>query len=205
MNPTTATTRRERPFTVLDAMVLSGATAPACLLARPYVFGSGPGNRDGLIAVFSEAPDDWLEAVDTAAYYLFKMTLPFAAGLSLALFALMLLPPRPPWRRLRRRPGFVAGAAAALTVAIGTLLLGPFRLMPHLLGVTLEVDGVLMIWSVIALHPIGPAVAVSWSTLALTGRWRPSPTWADRLGRLLGVYWLIEIPFGHYWNVSNWI
>jgi hypothetical protein len=32
----------------------------------------------------------------------------------------------------------------------------------------------------------GAAVFWCWLTMALSGRWRPEPTWVDRLCRLLG-------------------
>ena len=33
-------------------------------------------------------------------------------------------------------------------------------------------------------------MAGSWLTLSLNRRWRPEPTWLDRLGRALGLYWI---------------
>jgi len=38
---------------------------------------------------------------------------------------------------------------------------------------------------------IGLAVATAWLTLALTQGWHPEPAWSDRLGRILGVCWII--------------
>jgi hypothetical protein len=38
--------------------------------------------------------------------------------------------------------------------------------------------------------PCGWTVAAIWLLLALSGRWRPEPSWIDRLGRLLGVVWI---------------
>ena len=35
------------------------------------------------------------------------------------------------------------------------------------------------------------AVVVTWLTLAIAGRWHPQHAWDDRLGRFLGVVWLI--------------
>jgi hypothetical protein len=39
--------------------------------------------------------------------------------------------------------------------------------------------------------PCGPAVAAVWLVLALSGRWRPERSWIDRLGRFLGVTWIV--------------
>jgi hypothetical protein len=38
--------------------------------------------------------------------------------------------------------------------------------------------------------PLAAAVAGIWSLLICDRRWRPEPTWIDRLGRCLGIYWL---------------
>jgi hypothetical protein len=35
------------------------------------------------------------------------------------------------------------------------------------------------------------AVAATWLTLAIVGRWRPERAWDDRLGRSLGVVWIV--------------
>ncbi len=37
-------------------------------------------------------------------------------------------------------------------------------------------------------------VAIAWITLAIVGRWRPDRGWDDRLGRLVGCFWLIYGP-----------
>ncbi|MFI5459156.1 MAG: hypothetical protein ACHRXM_27320 [Isosphaerales bacterium] len=34
------------------------------------------------------------------------------------------------------------------------------------------------------------AVFGGWSALALSGRWRPEPSWIDVAGRITGVVWL---------------
>ncbi|MFO0955968.1 MAG: hypothetical protein U0800_00720 [Isosphaeraceae bacterium] len=38
--------------------------------------------------------------------------------------------------------------------------------------------------------PCGLTVAAVWLVLALSGRWRPEPSWIDRLGRLVGAAWI---------------
>jgi hypothetical protein len=35
-----------------------------------------------------------------------------------------------------------------------------------------------------------PGVIVCWVTLALAGHWKPQPNWLDRLGRIVGSYWV---------------
>jgi hypothetical protein len=38
----------------------------------------------------------------------------------------------------------------------------------------------------------GLAVSAVWLVLIVQGYWRPVPEWIDRLGRLLGVLWVIS-------------
>ena len=42
--------------------------------------------------------------------------------------------------------------------------------------------------------PCQLSVAAAWVSLALSGRWRSEPSWIDRTGRVLGVYFLASIP-----------
>jgi hypothetical protein len=39
----------------------------------------------------------------------------------------------------------------------------------------------------------GTAVASSWITLLIGGRWRADPRWIDRLGRFLGASWMMSV------------
>jgi hypothetical protein len=55
----------------------------------------------------------------------------------------------------------------------------------------------------------GFAVIGSWATLFLGGHWRAEPTWIDRVGRLLGAYWIsaIFLPMWVYtvcWTCEFW-
>jgi hypothetical protein len=38
--------------------------------------------------------------------------------------------------------------------------------------------------------PLAAAVAATWLLLVLDRRWKPEPSWIDRLGRLVALYWL---------------
>jgi hypothetical protein len=38
---------------------------------------------------------------------------------------------------------------------------------------------------------VAVAVAMSWIVLAIVGRWHPERAWDDRLGRALGVVWML--------------
>ena len=43
------------------------------------------------------------------------------------------------------------------------------------------------------LVPVAPGLTVlgAWMALIVGGRWRSDPSWVDRLGRFLGVFWVL--------------
>jgi predicted transporter len=54
-------------------------------------------------------------------------------------------------------------------------------------------------------HPFAATVVATWSMMALDRRWRPEPSWIDRTGRLIGIYWItagVGIPALNIWQ--NW-
>jgi hypothetical protein len=107
---------------------------------------------------------------------------------------------RPADRRRMRRgaPGLIVHLAVAIVIGLGFV---------EWLGTGLAFQG---IWA----QPFGMslrrclcsillgglatsvsiAIAASWVTLVVVGRWRPEPSWDDRIGRLLAVAWLILGP-----------
>ena len=51
---------------------------------------------------------------------------------------------------------------------------------------------------------IGCAVTVAWFIQAVSGRWQSEPSWIDRMGRILGVFWVSAIPFaGFSFHISR--
>ena len=38
---------------------------------------------------------------------------------------------------------------------------------------------------------MGGGITAAWLAMIVSGRWRPAPTWPDRLGRALGAAWLL--------------
>jgi hypothetical protein len=122
--------------------------------------------------------------------------LPCLAAWTAAFLVVRLLGCRPRWRRLVLQPGFVAGVAALAVLAIESLLLiGSAKLDGRFgwsspAGVSQFVaNGIILL-----AHHAGWAVAVSWFTLVLIGRWRPEPSWVDRCGRALGCVWVVIGP-----------
>lgn len=98
-------------------------------------------------------------------------------GLTLAQPLIRLRHPRPPLRAFSRQSGFVA----CMTVIVATLVIvdlgwfGKIRLSAlKMLGVSL-----VLLWPILQLPP-----------------WRAEPSWVDRLGRAVGVGWIIVVASG---------
>ena len=109
------------------------------------------------------------------------------SGLTLviALLPLRLLPPRPPMRRVRRQPGFIASVTSAFYLADLVVSFSFMRLArPSPWGVF----GYLY-W--IATPTVGSVILLGWFVLAVSGRWQAERSWIDRFGRALGIGWII--------------
>jgi len=120
---------------------------------------------------------------------------PFLLAWTLTVLVLRFRRPRPPRRVLMRQPGFVAGCAVTLATALTfwPLLVGLLAGIP-----TVDIRTRLpsRFWAELgtgdgAAEAIGLAVVTAWLTLILTRGWHPEPTWIDRLGRILGVCWIV--------------
>ena len=107
-------------------------------------------------------------------------------------FLLFLLPaflivrlkrPRAALRSVVCQPGF---AACAAPVAVFFAIL-PFALftISGLAGQVIEIAYQVLI--------IG-AAPLAWVILIATRKWNPEPSWIDRLGRILGVLWMVCLP-----------
>jgi hypothetical protein len=178
----TATARRR--FTVLDGMVLVAATAFGCG-ADAWLGGFiedqwGQATPDLLRSFFRERKFDGMAVV------LMLLAGPVAGAWTLALIPLRLARPRPSLRRLARQPGWMASCAFALALVSGSVVVG--LLMAVIEGRSLT----FLLQELSPLVPllVAPAIVAAWLALVLNRRWRPEPSWVDRAGRALGVYWI---------------
>jgi hypothetical protein len=182
-----------RRLTLLDAMILIAATAIGAqsihviwsLLNVSHL--ASPLDNRPFLGVLVRAP----HAISAAV--------PLIAAWTVALPALWICQPCPPFHRLVLQPGMAACTAATLALAISALYrIAEVAAHAVSLGQPLSF-GDRGIWASISLDLIqrpsgvGIAVAAVWSWMILGRRWRPQPTWIDRLGRALGVYWLMMI------------
>jgi hypothetical protein len=165
--------RTLRTLTLVDALALIAATAAALAIARAA--------QPGLQAHHTPAVLQWI-----------YLSSPFGILWMLSIFGLRFLPPRPPLRRLARRPGMVACCVAAVytlwTIAEVGLLAAGGRIPPNF-----------NLWSNLVTNlgfQAGSALPAAWITLAFSGRWRPESSWFDRTSRLIGAYFILM-----FWGV----
>jgi hypothetical protein len=215
---------RSRRFTLLDALALVMATAAGLAATRSLVdikylsdlasveFRAGA--RSGwVVAAFSPSDAARPQGISQATYWSQRLAFwpcPCLAAWTLAVLALAFLPPHPPRRRLLRRPGILAGLAwiasfsavgiaAPPTVFRWSGLLRPFRGEPipplHWRGWWAHT------WFALP-RAAGLAIAISWVSLALSGRWAAARGWPDQVGRLLGWCW---IGLGVLRLLSSWL
>jgi hypothetical protein len=170
-----------RRFTILDGMILVAATA----LGLAFVHATG---LHFTVPTFNTARGPYIALV----LHEVSMLMPFLTTLTLAYFVVGLLPPRPSLKRLARQPGMAACCAATTAIVIQVVWL-----LSVGMGVSDPVGRGWLPLPKFFFQTFGDvvpyAVVGAWLTLALTGRWSPCPNWADRLGRSLGVSWLIGI------------
>jgi hypothetical protein len=96
----------------------------------------------------------------------------------------------PAWRMLRS-PG-LAACAFGLAGAAYVLLMGRMqRLLPYVRGLPVPYRGPVLDEVSQTYLSSGYFVLISWLTLLATGVWRPSPGWDDRIGRFVGLAWVV--------------
>jgi hypothetical protein len=190
-------TPERRRFTLFDVMVLTAATAiglSGIQLGWPrkaapvwvFTWPIAPGRLNGYPS------KTWVLPIFERVAPL----LPCLAAWTGAFLVSRLNGPRPRWRRLVLQPGLVAAVSALSVLTIESILLigsakidGRFGWSSPARVAQFFVNGIVLL-----AHHAGWAVAVSWLTLVLIGRWRPEPSWVDRCGRALGCTWIIVGP-----------
>jgi len=123
------------------------------------------------------------------------MLCPVAWSLSLALWVLRLRQPRPGLPRVFRQPGMAASTAILvyssffMTATLISLFLNYFSSGIFTQHMFIPMNFVMWIL-ILAMSFMGITVFAVWTVLWLIGAWRPEPSWIDRAGRVLGIYWV---------------
>jgi hypothetical protein len=170
----------QRKFRPYDALILIATLAIGMGLTGfylPEMFDNSKADLGG--------PTQWL----LASFALVLACLPIPAALGVGIGVSRLLTPHPSRRRLACQPGFVACLAnsfGVVVIAASLLVISVYK-----------VDEVLrfqlpraMLAKIHLPMIIGPGVICGWALLVIGKRWCPEPSWVDRAGRALGVFWI---------------
>lgn len=164
---------RFRRFTIADAMILVVAGAVAALLGRSIAPSLDEPPPPGFAAIWQYLA--WVQLLGSSA------TVPGMA----AMIAIRLRRPRPSRLRLGFQPGFVACVAVVGSLAPGLAWYAGIRHRPGFQ----RPESFDQVWYCVT-EWTGTAVLGAWIALILARRWRPEPSWIDRAGRALGLYWI---------------
>jgi hypothetical protein len=179
-------------FRLFDAMALVAGFALGLGLLRglsPNQFllqydPVGPMSRDWGRPWTSREWVFWaLQTTQNRFYYL----MPLLATLSVTVLIICQRPPRPRLARLMRQPGIVAMVAASTMPGVWAPILANLESRKGLDLTSTQYLYMNMTTSV------ATAVASVWITLLIGGRWRADPGWCDRLGRVLGIFWIVPL------------
>jgi hypothetical protein len=189
---------RVRRMTLVDAMVLVAAAAVGFAVVQvvfKVLVGGSPWVPENLF-VFSAQGWTAFDVV-VRATDLLALILPIVAAWTVSVPVLRLRKPRRRWRQVASEPGTVA-CLAALAATIWSALASAFALaldfsLPRgQQAPTIDWFYWLRRWVINRVFvDIGLAVTITWMILAASGRWRRAGDWLDRLGRVLGIAWLI--------------
>jgi drug/metabolite transporter (DMT)-like permease len=160
--------RSVRRLTLADSLILIAAVAVGLAIAR--------------IAQTAYRSDDSPSLIVMGLMSIYWASL----MVMVSLIPMRLMNPRPPWRRVRRQPGFIACAAVAFGVVHRALYFGVIRFWQPAFWANYNV------LSLIASPTIGWIIISAWFVLAVSGPWRPEPSWIDRSGRVLAIAWIVR-------------
>lgn len=187
-----------RNFRLLDAIALTAATAAAFGWIRAIDRQTQGGLSQDLweflrgfqVEGWQDAGRLFLhrEAIGWVLTLFAHLTMPFVTTWTLTLLPLLLLGPRQAWRRRMSRPGSIATYTIITTttyIGLPTILtsLAGLRTAPELLDLEFMENDILI-------HN-GLAILATWITLSVIRRWNAEPSWIDRFGRVLGIYWVV--------------
>jgi hypothetical protein len=187
---------KTRPFGLVDAMILVVAVAAGLLV-----------NRVDLLTLYFASRWSNSDAYYRIEYALW-LVLPHVVSMTVALVAMRIRQPRPPFRRLARQPGAVACMVASATLLLIACWIISAAATNRVIEFSQSVTRLpgrgghgtggalgrpfsgrtLTVYA----DRVGFAVAGAWLSLLLAGSWRPEPTWIDRFGRAIAWLWFIS-------------
>lgn len=190
----------QRRFQIVDVMILVAATAMGWggMLAISRAAKRSPYDWFGVLV--GQEPWHDLLADSGKITVLALLTMPLVGMVTLALLPIRLLGTRPRFRRPARQPGLMASCAAGLAMAlIGLQMVGMLLAAVAFADddVSWEEIAAISAWLLeeeMVTHVTwcgGFAVLVSWTILVIGRQWRVERSWVDRIGRFIGVCWIL--------------
>ena len=161
-----------RRLTLADLAIFIAGTAGALLLLRMVR------EADSASKQFIGMPD---------GYRAYCFVAPFLLMASASLIVTRLIGTRLRLSRVLWQPGTIACVMFLLSFVLNTLLILGQNFVGGLLNRPTILSYLDLRFFFIRNLMGAEIVAGSWATLALSGRWRPEPSWIDRSGRILGV------------------
>jgi hypothetical protein len=192
-----------RSLYLSDLIVLLGATAVGLAALRFFA-----GDLEELRRELSESWNTLDLSADSkrslgrgvATCFALVMTVlvPICWAWTLAMVPLFLRPPRAPLCRLACLPGAIAcfSASCALVLPLFGLLylaIAGAGALPTTNYESVEFRRVIALVFLAVPALAGFAVAGAWLAIVLGRRYEPEPSWLDRVGRVLGAYWIGSI------------
>jgi hypothetical protein len=188
-----------RRFGLLDGMILIAATAAGLALGRAL---GPPAVWPGRPAALLVAPaGGWtVGEIALRAATAWAPAIPCLVAWTFGVLALELRRPRPPWRQLVSQPGLVAQVVAVLTLVVHAAVLLDAAWFDGRFGYAspARLQAVALNAALLLAHRVGWSVIVAWTALALSGRWTSGSAWPERVGRLVGVGWVVSFLLTGY-------
>lgn len=184
---------RARGFTIVEGCILTAGIALGFSLIRAI---APELTKPDSWAYLAYPPGGWSPIAAYERYIcavVFMMT-PLLIACTPAVLILQAAGPRPPWRRLRRQPGFVACLLATALMAIAAVIGLLCLLLRGTPASRPTLERSLELFPNIGLVGIG--ILCGWGAMKVCGAWRPVPSRRDRLGRLVGALWVVVAATG---------
>jgi hypothetical protein len=165
---------------LIDAMIMVAGLALGCSLIEPY------GIR---LMIDPGSPSD---SVLDRLYGLIVVCVPLLLASTMAATIVRLLRPRPSFRYLARQPGFTACLPVTI---LGAILLSTGLAREYGAGRWHAGQPLPLYITYYLVWPMSCLVIGAWSVQWGNRRWRPEPSAIDRVGRILGLGWVILLLF----------
>ncbi|CAN5668928.1 hypothetical protein BH23PLA1_BH23PLA1_28840 [soil metagenome] len=115
---------------------------------------------------------------------------------SIAVLIVCLRPPRPRRASLLFQPGLLAVAMATAYTATNAVNF----LLALLIRAKYKPSWTDYAGQAVPAYETAKSIMAAWLILAISGLWRPEPSWIDRLGRLIGLSWIALLIAAHLFD-----